>query len=643
MSSLHKSYIASVLQVIIITTALFTFSTYAQKVNTDYLYKAHLKAAEDHFRVEMNKISQQLKREVSRGVDDYLRKYSQINPGQQNRYYHYRLTAAGRTKDLYFTDMDEFRELIHQMRKSDEIIQRAKSNFCGRVPSELRGKFSREFDNLTRNITFNPHYYKLSEPDRESDSDPDNDNNITLNSDGMGNTSVKLSDVTENYKLYQRPSTLELVVPMNSTAQNHESTLANSGRLEQLAEELERRDLMQQKQNEVMEAAKNFKDLFGFDYTSDPKRFNQLVQDYETYYRNGLCAELVYHDAAQKTNEDAHNHEMDVMQTLRDMGIVSVGSESDNATFQRLATMVRTDNQSNDGFKVDAFYDTQRGKWIIAFSGTDFSQTEDFDANIAGAFSMNETENKAALNFSEKAINVIAQEIAHSNNDAANWENYIGRAKESIEFTGHSLGGRLASICAITQGVKATVYNPANIPLDLHRRLYEEPELSSNAEKYITNLTSEKDELAMGFDLLAKAVNAAANSPATDVIAATVGTNLEITVAKRTVDVAAGVGGVLRANGKLSDQDKNKPHSIYDGDTRTDKSKFRIGLEVLANIDKYGITREALKDERLFKPVGRKIENTPGKGGHSITDFNQDIAKVHSAIQTLNEYGIYGE
>ena len=129
------------------------------------------------------------------------------------------------------------------------------------------------------------------------------------------------------------------------------------------------------------------------------------------------------------------------------------------------------------------------GRQVLAFAGTDFpadwkdfKQVLDFakDAyeDLDGAFNDNATQVAIASDLVEKLI----------------FEKKVD--KDRLEFTGHSLGGRLASEMAARYGRPAVVFNAAGVAPGMYGK-YEEirSEAHQDWKGYIVDITSANDQL----------------------------------------------------------------------------------------------------------------------------------------------------
>jgi len=101
---------------------------------------------------------------------------------------------------------------------------------------------------------------------------------------------------------------------------------------------------------------------------------------------------------------------------------------------------MRSDRFSDRGFEAQLYHDSTQNRYILAFRGTD-GVGDDWDANFAQARGERTRQYSLASNL---AIDVSTR---------------IGNA--DLEYAGHSLGGGLATIAALTTTGTATVFNTA--------------------------------------------------------------------------------------------------------------------------------------------------------------------------------------
>lgn len=93
------------------------------------------------------------------------------------------------------------------------------------------------------------------------------------------------------------------------------------------------------------------------------------------------------------------------------------------------------------GFQAAAYYNSIEGKVTIAFAGT--NDLNDVGTDINQSLGNNDPQYNSAMR--------VAQAFQYS------------KYGQNLEFVGHSLGGALASLAAITTNTNATTYNAAGL------------------------------------------------------------------------------------------------------------------------------------------------------------------------------------
>ncbi len=97
-------------------------------------------------------------------------------------------------------------------------------------------------------------------------------------------------------------------------------------------------------------------------------------------------------------------------------------------------------------FHAEIFYDSDNDEYIVTFAGTDFTSPGDWISNIEQELGL------SAFQY-EKAVELATK--LQTFNDGRN-----------ITYTGHSLGGGLATTAAAVSGANANVFNPAALDPD---------------------------------------------------------------------------------------------------------------------------------------------------------------------------------
>ena len=100
------------------------------------------------------------------------------------------------------------------------------------------------------------------------------------------------------------------------------------------------------------------------------------------------------------------------------------------------------------GFSATLYQDVS-GNYVLAYSGSNGPDANDWADNAFGAFAVSSQGDKSV----DLARHVKEQLAAHAGADAA----------ANLEFTGHSLGGGLASMASIATGNRAVTFNAAGV------------------------------------------------------------------------------------------------------------------------------------------------------------------------------------
>ena len=157
---------------------------------------------------------------------------------------------------------------------------------------------------------------------------------------------------------------------------------------------------------------------------------------------------------------------------------------------------------NEDGFKADVYYNDKEKKWVIAYGGTDISVSKDGIADIVGtwlpgAIRYDEAQNKLSREFTNEIINqIINSEYPNYVNESRDKQEEIRKDVLSrLTFTGHSLGGRLATMNGILQGVETVVYNTAYIPFEMNEMIETNSQLKWNANNLVTSRSTSDDPL----------------------------------------------------------------------------------------------------------------------------------------------------
>lgn len=102
------------------------------------------------------------------------------------------------------------------------------------------------------------------------------------------------------------------------------------------------------------------------------------------------------------------------------------------------------------GFRA-AIYQNQQGQYVVAYAGTNPSEIADISADATQAFGLDTKQYNQAISLAKKA------EVAFGDGN--------------VVFTGHSLGGGLASAAALSTGASAVTFNAAGLSNETLRGL----------------------------------------------------------------------------------------------------------------------------------------------------------------------------
>jgi hypothetical protein len=106
-------------------------------------------------------------------------------------------------------------------------------------------------------------------------------------------------------------------------------------------------------------------------------------------------------------------------------------------------------SELGDGFSATLYRDAS-GNFVLAYAGTNFDQAGDLVSDAMGASVGVSFQQAHAVDL---ALAVKSQLNAH------------GGLGNSLEFTGHSLGGELASVASVATGNRAVTFNAAGLSL----------------------------------------------------------------------------------------------------------------------------------------------------------------------------------
>ena len=198
--------------------------------------------------------------------------------------------------------------------------------------------------------------------------------------------------------------------------------------------------------------------------TMDVDDLHYVKQTYEEYCELSELADYSYHEKPLSA-ELAKNGWLDV--------------STENNVVKRICSEAETGGSSINGLKMSVLRNGDR--YVISFGGTDFNFggkefLKDVKTDIVGEFFSDEEQVRRA----KDAVNKLIKEG--------------GIPIEKIEFTGHSLGGRIASEMSVEFIRPATTYNAAGVTEQTRNR-YEKLVTSNGNYLGIRNITTEHDFL----------------------------------------------------------------------------------------------------------------------------------------------------
>lgn len=319
-----------------------------------------------------------------------------------------------------------------------------------------------------------------------------------------------------------------------------------------------------------------------------------------TYSSAAQCAMLAYLDATPTPEEK------EALERLNADGIISATdpSEALSGHISQLLSAAR----KTPGFKAQVFHDIPARRYIIAFAGTE-PHAPDIITDIDGAFSIDEPQNAAALQLTD-SIAALLESVHQTGN--------------GLLLTGHSLGGRLASVAAITRSADAVVFNPANIPIDLQRRIEDEKDLRTSADAHLLRIHSAADELTGGVRLAEQL------SPYLPYISAAMDRGLDwlddrssLSTVKGIISSAPEIAGAVGAVWEWLSPSESEPAEA------SASSLSRILVEMLAHMRQYGVTVADLQNPLFYQYRGRAVALPYLSGGHSITPMAAAIDSAY--------------
>lgn len=355
------------------------------------------------------------------------------------------------------------------------------------------------------------------------------------------------------------------------------------------------------------------KDTEDTDFTDISGPYTPSSADYRLYALLGKCAELVYYSPSSALTDQDSLRRAELLDSLNNYGIIAIGPHLSSTMARDITSAIDQARQSTEGFKAAAFYNPDSHTCILAFAGTE-PQAADIIADIQGSFSINEPQNKTVIS----TVKEIATIIRRTDPEA------------KIILTGHSLGGRLASIPAIIFGLDAVVFNPANIPIDLHKHILSSPRLAENAETHLRRIHSSADELTAAMNVGRSLRSFVPQiSRLIDSGSQWLDDTTSFTTAK---NVISALPEIAEAADAIIDifSPRDKTRSSADSNTR-------IALALIKNMRRYGINADDLQNPLFYRYAGRRISPTPAHGPHAIAPLNAALDSAASAHSELPE------
>lgn len=327
-----------------------------------------------------------------------------------------------------------------------------------------------------------------------------------------------------------------------------------------------------------------------------------------TYAIAARCAQDAYADHLSTAPYDT------IMLRLRELGVIPATAPSQPVA-SHIAQLLADARRNTPGFKAQVFYDSCALRYIIAYAGTE-PEGADIITDIDGAFSITEPQNAQALALLDSVTLLIDEMQAHN----------PSMPHHSLLLTGHSLGGRLASIGSITRGVDAVVFNPANIPFDLQRDIESDSELASNADNRLRRIHSAADQLTGGVDLAREL------RPLIPYISAAMSGGKEwlddrstLSALKSVLSSAPEIAGAAAAV-----WDWVSPSESATPDASA-ASLARIVVEVVAHARKYGVSADDLNNPLFYQYRGRSVTLPYATGPHSIDPLALSIDSAYTS------------
>lgn len=366
----------------------------------------------------------------------------------------------------------------------------------------------------------------------------------------------------------------------------------------------------------LADCARRYRAFFGDDPFDSPGQLRARADDYRRYRMLAACAELAYRPG-ESADIDERRRDTLLTERLRALGAEPLTTDSSDSLSRSIASLVEKACRRTSGFKARAF--RTAGGYVLSFAGTE-PEAADIITDIDGAFSITEPQNAAALRLTHDVLDALKR---------------AGLGKERLTLSGHSLGGRLASVGAIIHGIDAVAYNPANIPIDLHKQLTDSAPLADNADRHLVRIHSRGDELTGGMglgDKLRPFVPGAAamlesgrrwldDTTSMGAVKSAISAVPEIASAADAVLDIFGFGTPSKGNASPS----------------AGASATRITLALLKNMRRYNVNAADLENPIFYTYTGRQVTPTPGSGGHSMAPLADQIDSIATFIEYLDK------
>ncbi len=327
-----------------------------------------------------------------------------------------------------------------------------------------------------------------------------------------------------------------------------------------------------------------------------------LDDSMRTYSTAAQCAMLAYLDATPTPGEKQ------ALERLKADGI-TLATDPTEALSGHIGQLL-SEARKTPGFKAQVFHDAPARRYIIAFAGTE-PHAPDIITDIDGAFSIDEPQNAAALQLTDSIVALLKS---------------VHQTDNGLLLTGHSLGGRLASVAAITRSADAVVFNPANIPIDLQRRIEDEKDLLTSADTHLLRIHSAADELTGGVRLAEQL------SPYLPYLSAAMDRGLDwlddrssLSTLKGIISSAPEIAGAVGTVWEWLSPAEAAPAEA------SASSLSRIIVEMLAHMRKYGVTVADLQNPLFYQYRGRAVDLPYLTGGHSIAPIAVAIDSAYNS------------